>query len=196
MVWRAFLVPQETVQVGPGTVERPAYIPRPGVGERHSTLQCGHLGAFIVYRDASAELIADLEARADVIAAPPNLQNTVNTAQRRNAIENRLEAWGIPAQWVTLGITYATILRGVACLFMLANEMRRRGRGLLPSGVTMSTTMAQLTPAQREVLQAACDRLGWNTEGIPGSTTVRQFLRIVALTHARTILIGQLALGR
>lgn len=219
MAWRAYLLPIETVAGGPGlTVERPKYLGPPAKGEPRGLIDAGALGVCIVSKDMSDEAHAALIANADVLAAPRNLLDTVANNTQRNAIRNRIEAFGIPAHWIEgprtegseqlPGTTFLAILRGLACLMLLSRELRRRGDGrFLPNGVTMASTLGSLTAPQRDRIGDACLRLGWVPEvhgspgvpdwasvGVTGEMTVRAFLRAVATRHARDIAIRGLLL--
>jgi hypothetical protein len=124
------------------------------------------------------------------LAAPADLSTTIANNAVRNTVRTALEDRGIPAHWVDTGATYRSVLRGVACIMLLAQRLRRGNGRILPQGITLESTIGDLTLAQRNALGAACESLGWDTSAVTLATTIRAFIRGVSQQHPRIIHLG------
>jgi len=188
---RVYIVPAMGDGLTPATAWRPSYVP---AGVRPYFIPYGDELVYLLAVDVTPAEHAVIAAQVPVTVVPQDLSSTV-TAQAEPTVQAELDSWGIPGQWVAQGMTYSTVLKGVAAVFQIANRLLSFGARLLPPGITLSTTMAQLTQQQRDRLQAVADSLNLSTAGVVGGTTLRQFLRIVAAQWSRQLRLGSLILG-
>lgn len=187
MVVRAYLVPRIGSGASPATAFRPAYIP---AGTRYWCMLYGQEPVYLVAADVTAAQHAAIAANSPVTVIPENLSQQV-TNPTLTSVQSALSSWDIPGSWVTVGMTYRAVLRGVAAIFQIAQRLSGKfGDRMLQPGVTLPTTLGQLTQQQRTRLQAVVDSFGFNSAGITNSTTVGQFLRAIASQWAGTIRLG------
>jgi hypothetical protein len=192
VVVRCYIVPE----TGDGTTQalgrRPAYI-REAIGsDDYRTLpyRASSTPSHLVAVDVTAGQHTTINGSANVISTPSaDLSTTIANNTVRNTVRNALEARDIPAHWVNTGATYRSVLRGVACIILLAQRLSRVGQ-LLPNGITMDSTLGDLTQGQRDALEAAVVSLGWDPSGATGSTTLRAFVRGVSAQHLDDIFVG------
>jgi hypothetical protein len=179
MVVRFYLVPAVGDGTTIATARKPDYVSTLVPAPRWVGVDYGREDVFLLAADVTPAQHTALAAKSPITVVPSSLEATVGA--NVSATENALESWGIPGHWVTSGMTWRTVLRGVATVMQLAQRLAKRsGSRILPAGVTLATTMAQLTVAQRNALQDAVDSFGWDSSSITGSTTVREFLRAMA----------------
>lgn len=178
-----FLVPIEGTGAR-GDARRPKYIPALGVA--WTMVDFGD--SAIVWAAASAAQETSVSANADATVIPP-LDNAVAV----NATKNALETLNMPAQWVTAGMTYRTVLRVTIGMAQLIQRVTGLGVTVMLAG-NLDKTMAQLSAAVRNAIAQACDELGIDRTGIVGSTTLREALRIFGQQFAqgRTVSLGDL----
>ena len=121
-----------------------------------------------------------LSGQPDVRLVPANLNNTVGAAL--TATRNTLEALHIPAGWVQSGTTWREVVRAVGGLFQFAQRYAgiTNGQDLLPDGVDLNLTVAEVPQARRDSLAATAASFGYDTGAITGSTTIRATLKILA----------------
>ncbi len=195
MVVRCYIVPQ----AGTGTLAdpwRPAYV-REAIGsDNYMSLpyRAATTASFLVAVDVVNGQHTTIAAGNGTLAVPADLAITIANNTVRNTVRSALEGYDIPAHWVATGATYRSVLRGVACIMLLAQRLRRNNGQLLPQGITLDSTIADLTQNQRNTLEAACVSLGWSTEGVPGATTLRAFIRGVSQQHPHIVRVGALQL--
>lgn len=178
MTNRFYLVPAETIPVGQihaGGL-RPAYVndlvPRP----IYRCMDYGMEPVFLLAADVTPAQHATLAAQSPITVVPNALAG--NVGDDLAAVEAAIESWNIPAHWVTAGMTYRMVLKGVATIFQFAQRLHGMfGVRAFPPGITLSTTVGQLTQAQRDKLAAVSDSFGWDRSGVTGATTMRQLLR-------------------
>lgn len=173
MAIRFYIVPKTGTGVDPFDGYRPRYVSDLNVG--WVGLDYGDEPTFLVGADVTTAQHTSLVANADVTAAPADLGVTVggNLA----SVQAALEARNIPSHWVTADMPYKRVLWGIGCIMLLAQRADFR---FFETGVTLNTTIAQLTTAQRTRLQNLADALGMDRSGVTGSTTMRQALRLLA----------------
>lgn len=181
MAIRFYLVPK----IGDGllitTAFRPKYF---GVGEAFAAtmthaLDYGLEPVFLVRADVTNPQHNTIVANADVVGSPANLELTVNASL--TTVQTRLSAKGIPAGWITSGMTYRAVLRWTARLFLLAQRLHGQTNGRpLPSGITLNSTIGDLTVAQRNALQTAAVSLGaTDFSAITLATTLHDALKSI-----------------
>lgn len=148
----------------------PKYVPALGVG--WAMIQFG--ATAIVWADATAAMDASVGANADAIVVPPP-DNTIG-AGALTAVQNEVETLNLPAQWVTVGMTYRSVLRVLAGMAQLI----QRTSGIL--GFTpviagnLNKTISQFPANVQSALASAVDSLGLDRSQIIGSTTLRAAL--------------------
>ena len=203
MVRRVYILPATRVASGPGSsaaVSRtPSNVGRGAdavvTGVYLRGMDYGLQPVFLALCEVDAAQHGLIAAQQNVTVIPANLSGTVG-AGARAAVEAALEGWKIPGNWVTAAMTYRQVLKGVATIFQIAQRLHGMfGVEAFPSGVTLSTTMAQLTQGQRNALQAVVDSFGWDRSSITGATTMRQFLRAMAQQWTWPIVLGSESLG-
>ncbi len=171
-----FVIPIETVTRPNGLVVRQEkYIPALGVDRQ--MVDFGANG--IVWANTTPAQDTTLGANADVIVIPP-LDNTIALV----ATQNALETLNIPAQWLTAGMTYRTVLRvvvGMAAFYIRAVD---NFGAVLPLAGNLDKTLSQLSAAVRSALASASDSLGLDRSQITTATTVREALRIIGQQFA------------
>jgi hypothetical protein len=120
-----------------------------------------------------------IAADPDVTVVPTTLSNTVGGAL--NTVQTALEANNIPSEWVTSGMTYQQVLKGVLGLF----QFQQRVYGMAPTltlfdpndNITMSTQIKNLPAQVRTVLQTAAESMGFVVSDLTGNDTMRDFYR-------------------
>lgn len=180
-----FLIPMETVSRDGENVRQEKYIPALGVSRQ--IVPIGDTA--ICWADCTAAQATAIAANADVLLVPP-LDNTISNV---TAVRNQIEAMNIPAQWVTAGMTYRTVMRVVVGMAQLIQAVRGRGVTVTLAG-NLNMTLSQLSVATRNAIAASCDALSIDRTGIIGSTTLREALRMFGQQFAtgRGVRLGDL----
>ena len=182
MAVRIYIVPR----VGSGTATdlwRPKYIVD-GIGTNLLSGPSAHVGyglepVYLVAADVTNAEHTALAANSDVTAVPANLDATLGA--NLATVQAKLEAFGIPSGWVTGAMTYRTVVKWVIRLFFISQRLNGMSNvGLLPQGVTLDSTISDLTQTQRDKLSAAAESLGADTSGVTGATTIRAALKALA----------------
>jgi hypothetical protein len=189
MAIRFYLVPK----AGAGTFVdrfRPKYFRELGITNRRS-VDYGREPTFLVIAEVTPEQHTDLAANGDVVAVPQNLDAQVG-AGNLATVQNALESVNLPGLWVTATHTYRQIVRGCVVVMFLAQKLN----GLFlarffESGITLATTMADLTQTQRDRLRAVAEAFGVDYSGVTGATTMRQALRVLAQQLPTVNLMGE-----
>ena len=93
----------------------------------------------------------------------------------------------MPAQWIANGQTYRIVLRRLAGIFQLLQNVQ--GRRLRFLQAALDATIADLPANVRQAMQDAAAALNLSTTGITGATTLRVALASIgAQFDARPIL--------
>lgn len=131
--------------------------------------------------------VTDIDPAVDAaIAADPTctkippLTNTVGAGALAN-VKAKIEGIGIPADWVTAGMTYQTVLS--TCMRVTQLYQRLQGLGaarLLDSGVTLDTTFGSLPVNMRNKMLQMANEFNFNTSSLSGASTIRQILKALA----------------
>lgn len=164
---------------------RPKYPP-----SNFALIDYGSEALCLVSCDIGAAEHALIAANADVVVIPP-LDNQVGAAL--SVVTARLEAWNIPAGWVTSSTTYREIVRKVCGMFLFLQRYGARAANarLFVAGVGLSTTFAELPAGVRSKLQEAAESFGYDTSGLSSGSTIRQILKFLADEWgARSIRLG------
>lgn len=129
----------------------------------------------LIIADVTNAEHTSIAANTDVVAAPLNINNTIggNLA----TVQSKLEAVNIPADWITSGMTYKTVLRWVARLFLIMQRFHGKGFGRLLQSLTLTDLVSDIPSQKRQNLNTAAQELGLDTSGITGSMTIRNALK-------------------
>lgn len=191
MVTRIYIVPAETIPAGQRFAggRRPAYVRDLDPIPTYRCMDYGMEPVFLLACDVDATQHATLAAQSPITVVPADLSTVVGA--NAAAVEAAIESWSIPANWVTSGMTYRQVLKGVATLLQFAQRLHGMfGVRAFPPGITLNTTVAQLTQAQRDKLAAVSDSFGWDRSGVTGATTMRQLLRGAAQQWSGPVFFG------
>ncbi len=144
-------------------------------------MDLGLQNTFLVAVD-SVNASDDTTIKADsTVIAVPTLTNTIG-AGALATVKSSLESLLLPSDWVTAGMTYATVLKFVAifCQFL----QRYNGLGgttqIFGGGVTLDSTFGSLPAAVQTRLQQTAASFGFNTAGVTGATTMRALMKGMA----------------
>jgi hypothetical protein len=145
--------------------------------------------AMVIAANTTAAQDSAIGANPDAILVPP-LDATVAVAATKNAIE----ALGVPAHWITSGMTYRFVLRFICGM----GQLLHRVEVILGTDITLTgnldKTAAQLPVAVRNAILQACDELGIDRSSMDASTTLREALRIFGQQYiaANTVMLNGL----
>jgi hypothetical protein len=199
MAIRVYIIPPETLQMPSGGMRRgPKYFSWPIEPEGRTPLvtcnrastDYGLLDTLIEVANVTTAQHNAIVANADVTALPANLNTTIGAANLA-AVQAALEARNIPAEWITAAMTYRTVLRAIAALFLLAQ--RYHGlylRSIIESGYTLNSTIGDLPVAARQRLNDMAQSFGFDTSSITLATTIRQALRMLFVQWTAPIHLG------
>lgn len=191
MAFRLYIVPQ----VGTGTrtdVFRPKYFMSAldGTGTigvlttlvDFGTVDFGFEGWFVVGGDLSTSDDNLIVGQSDAFALPFDLSPTLTAGQVTN-VQTKLEAIGVPAQWVTTSLTWLQVVRIVLHMLSLIQHFAAvhnvAGFTFL-QGANLSAALNTLPASVRQDLLTSATDLGLSTTGITGSTTIRAALKALA----------------
>lgn len=146
-------------------------------------------GTFLVGADVTPAQHSEIVANADVTSIPQNID--ANVGANLNTVQTKLEALSIPADWITSTMSYRVVIRFILKLFQLISRYTADQAQRFFANVTLDTTIAQLTAAQRNALNQAAQGLGLDTSTITGSMALRQALRILLTQLPSITLMGQ-----
>lgn len=170
MAVRLYLCPMETIIDGRGrTVRRPKYLALIGI-KTFAANDYGNEPLCLLGADVTPAQHAALTANADVSPFPVDLDSTVgaNLATVQQALESR----NLPADDVTVNTPYRIMLRWIIAIFSITAT-----NPLFGGGVTLDTTLGQLTAQQRAELKASAESAGYSTSGLTLASTIRDALR-------------------
>lgn len=177
MSWHLYLLPFEVNARG----ERvPEHVMGLAVAGACSTF--GFQGDCLCAADVSNADDTAIAAEADVLKVPDNLDATLG-AGAVATVQAALEAREIPSQWVTGAFTYRRLIRIINAMFAFVTRFAAVNSFIQPllSGlVTLDTTFASLSAANRQRLLDTAASFSFNTDGFTGASTMRQILKGVA----------------
>lgn len=181
MAINCYLMPR----VGDGTTPNTAFRAKYeddliAAGLTFAAVYYGAEPAFLVaVRDITPALHSTISADAECVTVPA-LAQTVGAQVA--TVQARLEAFNIPAQWVTSGMSYGSVCRFVAVGFQIMQVLTHRlGRARLFGGaVTLDTRWNQLGAGVRQDLLDLATELNFDSTGMSGTTTIRQILKALA----------------
>jgi hypothetical protein len=139
----------------------------------------GDEGSCVVVMDTTGAQHTSLTANADVLALPADLDANLTTGQA-NAAKTFLESRNIPNGFINNTLTSRQVLRVILHIFRFAQAVHVLGGKLFPTGITLDSTVGDLTAEQRQRLKDAADTRGWDSSGITLGTTMRALLKSLA----------------
>lgn len=185
-----YLVPKIGTGTSPRTAFRPKYIAdwsltHPGVSLEYQSMDYGVEATFLVIADVTTAQHTEIVSNIDVTSVPLPISDTVS-AVALTKVQSSLESAFLPGTWITTATTWKDVLTTTArCIQVMQRFAAMFGR-LFSSGITLDTTMSQLTAAQRQNFRDAANSLGVDTSGATGATTVRDALRLFAAQMPET----------
>lgn len=146
----------------------------------YNSIDFGLENVCLVRADVTAAQHTLLTSYSDVIAFPSNLNNSIT----QTAIDNvtpKLEAYKIPADWLSTSLTYKQALRRVYRIFQVHKFMHQHGTNfnLFSSGYTFSTTFSELPVKARDKLVLIATNLNADTSQLAASSTLRQIFKVL-----------------
>jgi hypothetical protein len=190
MAIRFYLVPK----AGTGTKAdpfRPQYIAGVIAGEWQS-LDYGKEAWMVVAANVTAGEHTTIAANADVTAVPANLDTTVGAAL--SITQTKLELANIPADWVTSGMTWRTVLKWTIRMLLLMQRfdgLDGLAARFFASGLTLDSTVNDLPAGARTRLDDAAANWGLDTSSITLSTPIRTALRVLGQQMTFSVTVGQ-----
>jgi hypothetical protein len=181
MAIRFYLLPKIGDGLTFATAFRPAYVSDGGIVGRYTAIDYGKEVWMLVGADVTGAEHTAIVAHTDVTAVPANLDDTVGGAL--STVQTKLELANLPADWVTSGMTWRTVVKWTIRILLLM----QRFRGLLSSAarffatVTLDSTVGDLSALVRQRFITAAASFGLTTTGITLGMTIR----------AALILLGQ-----
>lgn len=199
MPLRLYLLPIEETFRANGSLRGPKYFAYKGdpdppalmIGVDWQMMDFGLEPTALLCANLSAGEHATLNANADVTAIPLNLDALLGA--NLATVQAALESLHIPADALTSGTTYRQVVRGVIAIFLVAQRFNGRvganGR-LFPAGITLSTTLGDLSANVRGELKLAAEDLGFDYAGLTVASTLREVLKKLASQQSPQTLMG------
>ena len=140
----------------------------------------GSINEAVLCADIAAADHTTLEANADVLSIPTNIDSTLNTTAR-NAARTFCVTYNLPGTWINTGMTYRTVLRTVCGFFFFF----QRVTGILGHDINLTTgwldLQVQNIPADiRQAMADAATQKGYDYSMVTGTTTMRVILKAMA----------------
>jgi hypothetical protein len=157
-----------------------------GLNVTWSAKDFGYRDTCIAAADVDTAQHQTLAGYSDVIAAPANIDNVIDTEAKRDNVRDALESLHVPGQWVHVDMTYREVLRPVTHLFLLAQryhaltaEAYGTGRRLVEPGLgyTLDTLVSNIPAQVRSDLNQAAQSLGYDTSQVQQSWMYRRALK-------------------
>lgn len=121
-----------------------------------------------------------VSGNADVLALPLNLDSTL-TGGSVTSTRDFLEAFNIPANWITGGQTWRSLLRTVTGMFLYVQRVTAIvGETLDFQAVPLNAQINDFPQVWQTALAQAAADMGFDYTGITGATTVRILLKTMA----------------
>jgi hypothetical protein len=181
MAIRWYLMAMETI----GTYRAPKYLRSKGnptgLNVQWGAMDYGLMDVCVCWADTTNAQNTALVANSDckLAATNANLDNAIGSGAVAT-VRNVLETLQIPGSWVQATDTWRQILRGTCGLFQFAQRLHGKfGVKLVPDGMTLSTTWAELPQAGQDFLTQTADELGIDHSGVTGSTTLRAIYKVL-----------------
>lgn len=150
---------------------------------------------YLVGADLSAGDHTAVAGEPDAMALPADLSATL-TAGQVTTVQTRMEAANLPAGWVDTSVTWRQVMRVVCGMMQLTQRFRGKHRaGFWGGGITLNSTVGDLSPTARQRLQEAAESMGLDVAGVTLATTLRAVLKNLGTQlQDRPITLGTLTL--
>lgn len=148
----------------------------------------GNEPSMLLAADMSDPDDATLSALSDVTKFADNLDSPLGA--RLATMQAALEALNLPAQMLTATTTDRQVIRGIMAIFSVAQCMQGKGFRVFGVGVTLATTMGQLSLSARQALQDCAAFLGYDITGITLASTIRQVLTTLVQQSSPSPMMG------
>jgi len=193
MALRFYIVPVIGTGASPTDARRPKYISGGGIAGTWSALDYGFDPAMLVAANVTSAENTAISANADVVTVPASLDLTIGS--NLTTVQGSLEAFNIPAGWVTSAMTFRFVVRWIGRLFKFCQRMQGLGATkLFPAGITLDSFVGDLTTGQRQKVTDAANSLGLSVQGITLTTTMRVALKMLADQLPDQLNIGGISL--
>lgn len=192
-MYRFYIVPIETYQ-SPNTLYRgPKYFPWKWShmvdpqsnlleleGVTWGNLHYGRENSMIVCADVTPAQHTLLAAQPGIMSLPENIDQTMTSGAVTTA-KAYLENLSIPAGWVNTSLTYRSVLRTIAGMFMFVQRIGGISKKKISElGITLETQWKNILTATQIIIRDAADSLGLDSSAVTGNTRVREILKIMA----------------
>lgn len=155
-------------------------------GVRRGMMPFGFEPTALLAADLTAPQVSSLSAQTDVTMIPANLDNQLGA--NLATVQAELEALNIPADALTASYTFRQVLRGIVAIFLVAQRFKKlrglpaqnAGSRLFPAGITLASTLGDISAGARQDLAAAASALGYDYAGLTLASTLRQVLKQLA----------------
>lgn len=129
---------------------------------------------YLVAADLSSGDHTTVSGQPDATALPASLTGNL-TAGQVTAVQTKLEAANMPANWVSTSLTWTQVLRVVCGMIQLNQRFKGNndGAGIFRDSISLSSTVGDLPAQVRQRLQDAALSLGLDIASITLSTTLR-----------------------
>lgn len=165
------------INTGPLAVRRPAYVSDGQIAGRFGGMDYGSEPRMLIWADVTPAEHAAIIAHSDVIAVPLDIESTVGA--NLAAVQSALELFNMPADWITSGMTYRTVLRVLAKLHYLCQAFQLNTDRLFSLTIDLSALVSDLSANVRQKVLQGAARLGLDTSGILLSMSLRTALKIL-----------------
>jgi hypothetical protein len=190
-VTRLYIMPLVSVVNERGITQRyPKYRDTSLASANWGAMDYGFRPVCLVAADMTNTDHAALIANADVYAFPDNFQTSGATVANQSAtLTNKLESFGIPAQWVGSQSTYLSVAHTAGAMFQYMGRLNSILGNVDPfAGATLNTKISGLSQATQDAIFAAGASFGWNMNGISNQTTLRNAIKYMADQWGATLL--------
>jgi len=184
MATRFYLVPKAGTGQTIDDVYRPKYFMN-GLGQgliagAIVAMDYGLEPVFLVAADVTNAEHTTINANSDVTALPLNIDLAVGV--NLATVTGKLDALGLPSDWVDATTTYRQILRKVTQFMQLAQRLHGLfNLRVLPVGISLNSTVGSLSANQRQKLADAIASFPNGTASeITAGMTIRAALKTLA----------------
>lgn len=139
--------------------------------------------------DVSAAQVTTIQGLPDVMLIPANLD--LQLGANLATVQGELEALNVPADNIPATWTYRQVLRAVIAIYLVAQRFNGLRRAqLFGGGITLTTTLGDLSVAVRQSLQDAASQLGYDYSGLSLASSLREVLKKLASQPSNVQLMG------
>lgn len=186
MAFRLYLVPSVGDGSSSANARRPKYFADGQISPAPvwSGLDYGFEPAFIVGSNLTPSAETFVTGQADVTDFPSDLDAGLQGGQV-NALKSELEAFNIPAAWITGGMTWRAIARTVLNMFafmgrygvVYANANGTAAPPIFGGAITLNSTFGDLSATVQSAILATAADLELSTAGLTSGTSIRSMLK-------------------